>query len=588
MKKAANLFVLTAVALLGLQGIALAQQGGNAPPAFVDELEMNRAFISQIRADPFIIYDSTELIALIESNMAAYHIPGVAVCVVKDSQIVWTRNFGYANLERSIPVADTTLFVLASISKTFVANAAMQLWEDGLLDLDADVNGYIPFSVVNPYYPDSIITMRMLLTHTSSIDRKDETWAPDIVWDYDHPTPIGQYLEDYLDPGGANYAPTNYLMYPPGTFYRYSNYAFALAGYIIEQIVVGSSIASSFEQYCQNSLFAPLGMDETSWFLANLDTNNIAVQYDYSGGYVRYGFATLPLYPAGQLRTSSIQLARHLMAFMLFGELNGNRILDSSTVALMMTDQFPDVPTEDPDGVMQGIGWYKLFNEADGWQYWGHNGGLTGCRTWMLFRPDEGSGIVELTNGNSSDGSVNILNALAGFARDPELDGIVGGLDNCPYDYNPDQDDADSDGIGDVCDNCLTTPNTDQANNDLDTLGDACDNCPDSTNTDQMDADQDGWGDVCDNCPDDYNPGQGDADQDGTGDVCEYICGDADGDSSMNMLDILYLIAYLYKGGPTPDPLESADVDSSSSVNMLDILYLIAYLYKGGPEPVCP
>ncbi len=115
-----------------------------------------------------------------------------------------------------------------------------------------------------------------------------------------------------------------------------------------------------------------------------------------------------------------------------------------------------------------------------------------------------------------------------------------------------------------------------------------CDNCPDSTNNDQADGDLDGVGDACDNCPEDYNPGQADTDGDGIGDACDFICGDTDGDEAVNMLDILYLIAYLYKGGPTPDPLDAADVNNDGGVNMLDILYLIAYLYKGGPEPVCP
>jgi hypothetical protein len=69
--------------------------------------------------------------------------------------------------------------------------------------------------------------------------------------------------------------------------------------------------------------------------------------------------------------------------------------------------------------------------------------------------------------------------------------------------------------------------------------------------------------------------------------IIETQCGDADGDGGLNMLDILYLIGYLYKGGPAPDPLWPADVDNSDSVDMLDILYLISYLYKGGPEPVC-
>jgi hypothetical protein len=69
--------------------------------------------------------------------------------------------------------------------------------------------------------------------------------------------------------------------------------------------------------------------------------------------------------------------------------------------------------------------------------------------------------------------------------------------------------------------------------------------------------------------------------------IINYICGDADADNSVDMLDILFLISYLYKGGPAPEPTESADVNHDGSVNMLDILYSINYLYKGGPEPLC-
>lgn len=114
------------------------------------------------------------------------------------------------------------------------------------------------------------------------------------------------------------------------------------------------------------------------------------------------------------------------------------------------------------------------------------------------------------------------------------------------------------------------------------------DNCPETYNIDQIDTDADGVGDICDNCPETYNPDQADGDQDGIGDACDYICGDLNDDGTVNILDITYLINYLYKGGPAPEPLESADVNSDMTVNILDVTYLIAYLYRGGPEPNCP
>ncbi|HDL02827.1 MAG TPA: hypothetical protein ENH25_01700, partial [candidate division Zixibacteria bacterium] len=159
--------------------------------------------------------------------------------------------------------------------------------------------------------------------------------------------------------------------------------------------------------------------------------------------------------------------------------------------------------------------------------------------------------------------------------------------DNCPFADNSDQADEDSDGVGDVCDNCQNIYNSEQSNYDNDDYGDLCDSC--------TDIDGDGYGDpefplnVCpeDNCPPIYNPDQTDSNDDGVGDACDWLCGDVNNDGSINILDITYIINYLYKGGPAPIFPEASDVDNSGSINILDISYIISYLYKGGPEPEC-
>ncbi|PKK82738.1 MAG: hypothetical protein CVT49_12100 [candidate division Zixibacteria bacterium HGW-Zixibacteria-1] len=123
---------------------------------------------------------------------------------------------------------------------------------------------------------------------------------------------------------------------------------------------------------------------------------------------------------------------------------------------------------------------------------------------------------------------------------------------------------------------------------DGDGIGFACDNCPDNTNSSQSDVDEDGFGDVCDNCANVYNPDQADLDNDGTGDACDFLCGDGNGDGIINMLDILFIINYLYKNGPEAVPLEAMDVDGNGFYNLFDIIVFINYLYRNGPTIHCP
>jgi CubicO group peptidase (beta-lactamase class C family) len=355
---------------------------------------------------------TAEVDSIILHYMNSYRIPGVAACVVKDGRLIWTGSYGYAIIEHDIPVADTTLFMMASISKTFTGAALLQLWEAGLFNLDDDINDYLPFTVFNPNYPDSVITFRLLLTHTSSIkDNWDVMYA---VYVYgDSPIPLGEYVEEYLTPGGEYYDSTaNFYTWAPGTRWSYCNEAFALVAYLVEVL---SSIP--FDQYCNDSLFTPLGMYETSWFLADLDTNNVAMPYQYSGGtFVPQGYYGYADYPAGQLRTSSIQLARHLIAFMQMGEIDGVRILDSATVEEMTTIQYPEIYSS------QGLVWFH--NYTGGRWVWRHGGGDAGVATLASCCFDENSAVVVLTNGESHSATSLITNMLFDYAADYAL--VVG------------------------------------------------------------------------------------------------------------------------------------------------------------------
>jgi hypothetical protein len=168
---------------------------------------------------------------------------------------------------------------------------------------------------------------------------------------------------------------------------------------------------------------------------------------------------------------------------------------------------------------------------------------------------------------------------------DLDCDSLPNNEDNCPYADNPGQTDSDLDEVGDACDNCPIISNSDQVDGDRDGIGDVCDNCSEDYNPEQVDADEDGHGDMCDNCPDDYNPDQLDSDDNGVGDVCDYICGDADGSREVDIDDVVHLIAYIFSGGPAPEPIEAGDADRSGEVDIDDVVYLIEYIFSGGSEP---
>lgn len=510
--------------------VAIAQDSRVKVPDTAAIGPLSREFIDQLHSrDRQAALPPETLDSAINAYMGQSHVRGIQALILKGDSIAWSRNYGFSVAGTSVAVADTTVFILASISKAVLSIAILQLWEHGQLDIDADVSDYLPFAVENPLFPDSAITIRMILAHVSSIDRNDASWVPDITYGGDSPLDLEQYLENYLVPGGTTYQTTNYLPIGPGTYRQYSNYAFSVLGLVVEHVT-----GDSLQRYCRDSVFAPLGMNETAWHLANLRVGNVAMPTYYNQGqFWSYGHLGLPIWPCGQLRTSSEQLSRVMQVFLNYGRVGDIRILDSLTVVKMREIQYAGVTVAPGlEGIDWGLGWFRYAADVPGQYVWGHDGGLPGTLTAMYCLPEEDFSVIMFMNTRPADASVYGL--IWDFARDTDHDGLIAGYDNCQQVWNADQVDADADGIGDACDNCPSAVNHGQDDLDLDGLGDACDpdidadgvvnvsdNCDYSANPGQEASDADSLGDACDNCPTIVNDDQYDENADGTGDACD-------------------------------------------------------------------
>jgi len=338
---------------------------------------------------------SVPLDEYIMDEMQAEHFPGVATVIVKNGEIVWLQCYGFADIENGITVTDSTQFLLASMSKLFTGTATMQLKEDGMLQLNNDINEYLPWPLNHPTQSTTPMTIQQLMTHTSSI--KDNWSAMSNYYGYPDPTiSLEACMQDYFTVTGQNYnANQNFLSAPPGTVFNYSNMATALNGYITE--IVSSM---PFDDYCDEHIFEPLCMEKTAWHMADLDSNEVARPYSYSNGNFianpHYGFAD---YPDGQLRSSITDLANYMIAFLNGGSLGSNAILSPSSVSEMWTQQIPSIESK------QGLNWYKelLYHSGGETLLWGHNGGELGVSTDMYVDPESNIGLCVLSNGGGTN-----------------------------------------------------------------------------------------------------------------------------------------------------------------------------------------
>ncbi len=253
-------------------------------------------------------------------------IAGAVIAVVQDGKILFAKGYGYSDMAKRTRVTpDATLFRPGSISKLFTWTAVMQLVEQGKLDLDKDVNQYLDFKIPDTY--PKPITLRNIMTHTSGFEETvKELFLPDVK----DLKPLDDYLKTHLPR----------RIFPPGVTPAYSNYATALAGYIVQRVS-----GQSYSDYIESHILTPLGMAHSTFRQPLPDALKPLMSDGYSvASKPPMHFEVVQPWPAGSASVTASDMTRFMLAHLQDGQFDGVQILRPETVRLMHARQFENHP----------------------------------------------------------------------------------------------------------------------------------------------------------------------------------------------------------------------------------------------------
>lgn len=322
-------------------------------------------------------------------------IAGAVVVVVKDGQVLLQKGYGYSDIEKRTPVDPAgTLFRPGSVSKLFTWTAVMQLVEQGKLDLDADVNQYLDFKIPSP--DNKPMTLRQVMTHTTGLEEQIRGL---ITSRKEEIVPLGEALKRWVPE----------RIHAPGATPAYSNYATALAGYIVQRVS-----GEPFDAYIQRHIFQPLGMAHSS-FSQPLQPALLAKM---SKGYTKASDAKakdyefISLAPAGSLASTGADMGRFMLAHLQDGAYGDARILNAATAQEMHTTGQKSV------GALNRmmLGFYETT--VNGHRAIAHGGDTMYFHSDLELFLDDGIGIFVSMNSSGRDGATGIIrgNLVRGFA----------------------------------------------------------------------------------------------------------------------------------------------------------------------------
>jgi CubicO group peptidase (beta-lactamase class C family) len=319
--------------------------------------------------------------AVVDKAIADFKVPGLAIAVVKDGEVIYARGFGRRDLEKGLPVTPKTLFAIGSCTKAFTTFVMGTLVDQGKLDWDTPVRTYLPGLRMSDPIATESITPRDLVTHRSGLPRHDLFWYNTKL--------TGKDVFARL----AHFEPTEPLR---GKF-QYNNMMFMLAGHLVETID-----GRPWEDAVRARIFRPLGMDSSNFsVLDSQKSDDFARPYDEQEGKVRViPFRDITsVGPAGSINSSVGEMARWVAVHTHGGKLDGKAIISPAVLNELHTPQMtlgqPSTKKE-ISPASYAMGW--MVDTYRGHRRAHHGGGIDGFTANTCLFPDDGMGLVVLTN----------------------------------------------------------------------------------------------------------------------------------------------------------------------------------------------
>ena len=330
--------------------------------------------------------DESEIKARVNETLNRWPTVGLAVGVVRDGRLAFFCGHGLADIASHTPVTEDTVFRIASITKTFTAIAVMQLWEQGLIDLDAPANDYLrAYKLIPAKASFRPATVRHLLTHTAGIREVLHPSGLLRMRDLGETVPLGRPVPSLAE----YYRGGLHIDAEPGSRFMYSNHGFATLGQLVEDVS-----GQPLDRYMREHIFEPLGMVNTDLIRSERVQSYLATGYDLRSDGARavtdYEVVTVG---GGSIYSTTRDMARYMAALLGGGANEYGSILKPATMATMFEPHYR------PDARMPGNGLAFFRFNFGGHLAVEHDGILPGFDSQIFLAPDDGVGVMAFANG---------------------------------------------------------------------------------------------------------------------------------------------------------------------------------------------